>query len=206
MFNNLLKKQTLFLKKIVPAAFTPLMNVNIAGLVIGAVLVGTTTQWKIIGIGVIIIVFSPYLIPFLMVPVGIFSHFMMIYRGSKQENREQLMFVLNISYILFFLTMWCVCIFEFIITSVTPDAQTAGLILANSVAMLSLLMWINRDRENLFIMTLVEAAQIAFLLLFAIKLAEIETSFWISSAIFGGFLSLTAILFAAGEKTSVKNQ
>ena len=205
MCSNFFKRETFSLKKIVPAVMTPLMNANIAGLVIGAVWVGITMQWRVIGVGVIVISFSSYFIPILVIPAGIFSHFLIACREKKQKNMEQFMFVLSISYILLFLTMWCVSILEYITNRVSPDAQAAGLIWANSVAMLSLLRWINRDRENLLIMTLVESAQIAFLLLFAIKFAGIETSFWISSAIFFGFLSLVAVLLAISEKISVKS-
>ena len=205
MCSNFFKREIFSLKKIVPAALTPLMNANIAGLVMGAVWVGITMQWKVIGIGIVVVAFSPYFIPILMIPAGILSHFMIIYREKKQENKEQLMFVLSIFYILLFLTIWCVSILEFITTRVTPDAQMGGLIWTNAVAMLPLLMWINRDLENFFIMTLVESTQIAFLLLFTIKFAGIETSFWISSAIFGGFLSLVTILLAVNEKISAKN-
>ncbi|MFH1158125.1 MAG: hypothetical protein V1721_04480 [Pseudomonadota bacterium] len=194
------------LKEIVPAALTPLVNANMAGLVIGAMWVGTAMQWPVIGIGIVVACFSSYIIPLLMIPVGVFSHFLMVYKGKKQKDREQLMFVLSVSYILLFLTLWCVGIFEFVTTRVSPDAaRAAGLVWADSVAMLPLLMWINRDRGNIFIMTLVETAQIALLLLSAIRFVGIETSFWSSSAVFGGLLSLVAVLLAARERESLKN-
>ena len=190
------------LKKIIHAVMTPLININMAGLVIGAIWVGITLQWPVIGIGVIIACFSSYLIPLLLIPIGIFSHFLMVYKEKKQKNKEQLMFILIISYILLFITMWCINILEFIMARVALDAQEAGMLWANSVAMLPLLMWINQDRENFLLMTLIEAAQIAFLLIFAIKLSGIEISFWTSSAIFGGFLSFVAILLTTNKKHS----
>ncbi len=192
------------LKKIVSAVLTPLMRVNIAGLVIGATWVGMTMQWKVIGIGIITFCFSSYIIPILLIPVGLFSHFMLFCNKAKQKVIEQLMFVLSIAYILLFLTMWCVSILYFAITYVAIDYMVGGLIWANSIAMLSLLWWINKDRKNIFILTLVETAQIVMLLLSAIKLAGIDMQFWTSASVFGGFLSFVAILLAVYEKKFMK--
>jgi len=194
----------LFLKKIVLAALTPLMRANIVGLVIGAMWVGMTMQWKLIGIGLITACLSSYLIPILLMPVGIFSHLMLVFSRMRQKSMEQLMFVLSVAYILLFLTMWCVCILDFVMTYIGMGSVVGGLIWADSIAMLPLLLWINRDRGNIFILIIVEAAQIAILLLSAIKLVGIDTQFWTSVAIFGGFLSLVAVLLAIDEKKSMK--
>ena len=192
-------------KEIILVALTPLIKINMAGLIIGAIWVGMTMQWTVIGIGIIVACFSSNFIPLLMVPVGIFSHFMVVYRGTKQKNKEQLMFVLSVAYILLFLTMWCVSILEFVITRIDVDVMAGGLIWANSIAMLPLLMWIDRDHENILIMTLIETAQIAILLLSAIKFVWVETPFWMVYLVFGGILSIMAVLMAVNDKKSVKN-
>ncbi len=188
------------LKKTVSGLLTPILYLNLAGLAVGAVWLGVMAQWQVVWVGVMALLFAPYIIPILIIPAGILSHFMSLYRAAQRPDKERLMFTLSLAYILLFLTLWCVSIFEYVTHSVVPQAVHAALLWADSAALVPLLLWTNRDRGNIFIMTMVEVAQLAIVVLSAVRLLDGATSFWPSFSIFGGIMALAAITQAVYEK------
>jgi hypothetical protein len=181
------------LKKIISGLLMPLLYANLAGLAAGAVWLGIMAQWQVIWIGIMALLFSPYVIPLLIVPAGVFSHFMAVYQSAGQAAKERRMFVLSLSYILLFLTLWCVSFFEYVTHNVAPQAIGAGLLWASCASMASLLLWASRDRNNIFITTTVETAQLAMVMLAAFRLLAGTTSFWSSAALFGGIMAVAAV-------------
>jgi hypothetical protein len=191
----------LSLKKIVSAIIAPLLYLNLAGLAAGAVWLGVLAQWQVIWLGFLMIFFSPYIIPILMVPAGVCSHFMTLYGVAQRRQHERLMFVLTIGYILSFVTFWYVGVFEYVMQSVVlPQARFAALLWANTAALTPLLMWASRDRNNIFVMTMTEMAQVAALALTLLCLTGVVPAFWTAAAIFGGILALAATLQAVYEE------
>jgi len=188
------------LKDIVAAALMPLLYLNIAGLAAGAVWLGMVSQWHVIWLGVMIIFFSPYIIPLLLMPAGIFSHFMALYQNTGQRRKEQVMFFCSIGYVLLFVTLLCVYIFAYVLFNVRPEAHRAALLWGSSAALTPLLLWSSRDRNNIFIMTTVELAQAAILALCAVRFAGTVLSFWASFAIFGGIMVAGTVAQAIYEK------
>lgn len=177
----------------------PLLYFNLAGMLAGAVWIGLMSQWHVIWLGVMTIFFSPYLIPLLMMPAGILSHFMALYQNAGQHSKERLMFFLSLAYILLFITTVCVGIFEYVVTAVRPEALYAALLWGSTAAMSPFLLWSSRDRGNVFIMTTVEVAQIAILALCLIRLLGFSLSFWPAFVIFGGILGLATAVQAFFE-------
>ena len=100
------------------------------------------------------------------------------------------MFLSSLAYLILFLTLWCAGLFEYITHSVAPFALYAGLLWACTAAVSPLLWWSSRDRDNLFIMTMVEGAQAAIIVLSIVRLAFGESSFWSSFAVLGGIIGL----------------
>ena len=74
----------------------PLLYLNLAGLAAGADWLGMQGQWQVIWIGFIMIFFSPYVIPILVMPAGIFSHFMALYHAKQRAERERAMFFMSL--------------------------------------------------------------------------------------------------------------
>lgn len=189
-------------KKMIPLLLTPLLYVNLAGMVAGAVWLGVLSQWNVIWIGIVSLFFSPYIIPILMMPAGILSHFMALHGKAGRKDRERLMLVFSLAYILLFLTLWCVGIFGYVTENVRPDALPAGLLWANAAALAPLLRWACRDRKNIFIMTLVEAAQAVLLVLSAVMLFYGRGSFWTPYVIFFGIMAFVIAVQAFFEEKS----
>jgi hypothetical protein len=138
------------------------------------------------------IFFSPLIIPVLAIPAGIFSHFMGVYRDARQPDKERTMFILSLSYIILFITLWCISIFDYVTHSVSPQAMGAGVLWADTAALGPLLWWSSRDRNNIFIMTMVETAQVAMIVLAAVRLLSGDSSFWLSFTIFGTIMAAVA--------------
>lgn len=139
------------------------------------------------------LIFSPYIIPVLLIPAGILSHFIGVYQARQQPDKERLMFILSLSYIILFMTLWCTGVFEYVTHSVSPKALLAGLLWASTAALEPLLRWSSGDRNNIFIITMVEAAQLAILALAAVRLMTGASSFWLSFAEFGAIMSAVAV-------------
>lgn len=171
-----------------------------AGLAAGAVWVWLTAQWQVIWLGLAAITFSPYIIPLLMIPAGILSHFMTIYQAAARRGKEQLMFVLSVAHILLMMTLWCVGIFIYVTHSVRPEFTATALLWANVTAMTPLLIWINRDRANIFILFMVETAQAALWVLMLAKIWGDITSFWGSFLIFFGIIAGVAAIQGVYEE------
>jgi len=184
----------------------PLLYANMAGLAAGSAWLGAMAQWQLVGLGVAVIFISPYIIPILLMPAGIFSHFMLLYQKAGRRKFERLMFVLSIFYIALFMTLWCVGIFEYATGDIGPEIPLAPLLWAASAAMLPLLMWSSRDRSNILIMAMVEVAQAATLILCTIRFFGVIPHFWLSSAVFGGFLALLTIMQAVNEEKSMNTR
>lgn len=170
----------------------PLLTLNLAGLALAALWLGVQSQWQVVWLGFVMLIFSPYIIPTLLIPAGIFSHFIGVYNAQQQPDKERMMFILSLSYIILFMTFWCVGVFEYVTHSVQPKALLAGLLWASTAALEPLLWWSSRDRSNIFIMTMVEAAQLAILALAAIRLMTGASSFWLSFAEFGAIMAVVA--------------
>ena len=191
------------LKTIVTGLLTPLFGLNLAGLGAGALWLVSEGQSQVIWIGFIMLVFSSSIIPILLIPAGIFSHFMVLYTAAQRPDKERIMFFLSFAYIILFLTFWCMGIFEYVTHSIMPHAVAPGVLWASTAAMAPLLWWSSRDKNNVFIMTMVEVTQIAMITLAAARLLLGESSFWLSFGIFGAFLACVAGAQTVYEKKSI---
>jgi hypothetical protein len=195
------------LKDIVARLLTPLLYVNLAGLSGAALWLASLSQWQVMGIGVAMIFISPYIIPILVMPAGIFSHYMLAFREIQRPDKERTMLLCSLAYIVLFLTFWCIGIFDYVTASIHPLALHAGLLWASTASVSSLLWWSSRDRSNVLVMTLVEIAQVAMIAVSAIRLLSGGLSFWTAFAIFGGIAaSLTALQVFYEEKYLNKAQ
>jgi hypothetical protein len=188
------------IKNAISSLLTPLLFANLAGLAAGAVWLGAVSQWQVIWIGVVTVLFSPYIIPILLMPAGILSHFMSLYQNAGRRGKERLMFILSLVYILLFMTLWCAGIFEYVTGSVKPGALFAALLFGGSAAMLPLLLWSHRDRNNTFVMTLVEVAQAGILILSGVRIFGLAPPFWLSFIIFGGIMVFMSVVQAVYER------
>jgi hypothetical protein len=178
----------------------PLFGLNLAGLCIGGVWLISEGQMQVIWLAFVMLFFSPFLIPILLIPAGVFSHYMALYGSAGRKDRESLMFFLSLGYIILFLTFWCMGIFEYVTHNVAPHAVSPGVLWACTAAMMPLLWWSRRDAHNFFIMMMVEAAQLVMIALSAERLLNGERPFWHLLGIFGGLLVLVAAMQSIYEK------
>ncbi len=180
---------------------------NLAGLALGAAWLGSQTQWQVIWVGVVMMFFSPYIIPILVIPAGIFSHFMIAFRSAQRPDKEKTMFFLSLAYLTLFLTAWCAGVFEYVTHSVALRAIGAGLLWSCTTAMAPLLWWSSRDRSNTFVMTMVEVAQCAMIILSIVRLLCGDIPFELSFAVLGGIIgSATAAQAVYEDKFINKNK
>lgn len=190
----------LFFKRIISHLLMPLFALNLAGLGIAALWLVSEGQMQVIWLGFVMLFLSPLIIPILLVPAGVFSHYMTHYSAAGRPDKERLMFVLSLAYIILFLTFWCMGIFEYVMESVSSRALAPGLLWSSSAAIAPLLWWSRRDRNNFFIMMLVETAQLAMIALSVVWLLKGAGSFWLASGILGGILLFVAVLQSVYEK------
>ena len=190
----------LSLRRIVARLLMPLLGLNLAGLGAAALWLVSEGQMQVIWLGFTMLFLSPLIIPILLIPAGVFSHYMAHYGAAGRTDREKLMFFLSLAYIIMFLTFWCIGIFEYVTQNVGSRAHEPGVLWASTTALAPLLWWCSRDPNNFFIMLLVEAAQGAVLILAAVLLLKGENSFWLFFSAFGGFLALVATLRSVYEK------
>jgi hypothetical protein len=193
------------IKRTILSLFMPTLYVNLLGLAAGAMWLAALSQWQFVGLGVVLVFFSPHIIPVLLLPAGIFSRFMLLYQNAGRRKKAQAMFILSLAYILLFMTLWCVGIFGYAMGSAGPEGtQGAMLLWASTAAMLPLFLWSSHDRGNIFIVTMVEMAQVAVLILCAVRLSGVILSFWPSFAVFGGLLALVMVTQAVYEEKFMK--
>jgi hypothetical protein len=190
----------LLLKKIVARLLIPLFGLNLAGLGVGVVWLVSQGQAQVIWLGVMMLIFSPFIIPILLIPAGVFSHYMAFYSSVGKKDRERLMFLLSLGYIILFLTFWCTGIFEYVTHNIARQAIAAGLLWASATALAPLLWWSGRDVNNFFIVMMVEVTQVAMIALSVVRLLAGESPFWLSAGVFGGFLVFVAALQSVYEK------
>lgn len=168
-----------------------------AGLALGALGLASTNQWQYVGLGIMAIFLSPYVIPILMLPAGLFSYFMTLYGNAGLKDKEQAMFFLSTAYIVAFMTFWCAGIFYYVTYAAQTQTLLANVFWGAVVSVMPLLWWSSRDRENLFILTLAEIAQLAVIVLVLCRYFELVTSFWpmalVVASIVGGFTGLQAL-------------
>jgi hypothetical protein len=188
------------IKRTVSFLFMPLLYINLAGLAAGTVWLAALSQWQFVGLGVVTVFLSPQIIPVLLMPAGIFSHFMTFFQKAGRPGKAQAMFILSVAYILLFMTFWCVGIFGYAAGSAGPGTQAAVLLWASTAAVLPLFLWSSQDRSNIFIITIVEMAQMGILILCAVRAWGVMLSFWPSFALFGGLLALAAFAQAVYEE------
>lgn len=181
----------------------PLLYLNMAGMALGAAWLASLSQWPLIGLAALLLILSPYVIPLLMIPVGVFSHLMLIYRAAQRPWAERAMFALSMAYLLLFFSFWCTGLFEYVMQRVGQSTSgAAALIWANAAALAPLLLWVSRDRDNIFMVALAELAQLALLALSLWRFFAGPGSFWGSFAVFGGLLALAALIQALYEAKS----
>lgn len=149
-----------------------------AGMAVGAVWLVAIGQWQYIGIGIMAIFFSPYILPILILPAGMFSFFMVTYANAGRKDKERVMFMLSLAYILAFMAVWCAGLFYYATYAAQPQTLPANIFWGVIVSVMPLLWWSSQDRENLFILSLVEIMQVAVLVLAACRYFELVTGFW----------------------------
>lgn len=176
------------LKKITSAILHPLFYANLAAMGFGALWLVTLGQWQVMGFGTIMVFLSPYILPLLMMPAGVFSNFMVRYQNNGNKSRERVMFACSLGYILAFLAAWCAFVFGRVLQGVAPHAEMAGLVWAASLTIGPLLWWVGKDTNNVFMISMVEVAQLAVLALVVLRVVTEETAFDVFFAVVSAFL------------------
>lgn len=165
-----------------------LIYANIAAMAAAALWLGLARQWQVVWIGVVMLLASPYVVPIALIPSGIFAHFMSAFHARGDVGKERLMFLCTVGYLIGFISLWCASVFAYVMNNIAPQAVAVGLLWSATSAVLPLLWWAARDRGNLFIMILVEAAQLAVFVPVIAHLKTGDTSFWPC------FFSIVAVL------------
>lgn len=175
---------------------TPLLVANLLGLVAGAMWLGLGGQWSTMGLGLFTVLFAPALvIPILLVPAGVLSHFIGLYQAQGRKRAERLALLGSLGYIVLFLALWCAGIFSFVTADVSGAALPPAVLWGACCAMAPLFLWSYRDRSNVFVMFMVEVAQACVLAAAALRLAGYPSlPFAFAAAGFFVVLALAAAL------------
>lgn len=125
--------------------------------------------------GLLALTVSFYALPLSLLPAGIFSHFMTVYEGTA---RGRVFLLLSLFWLVFMLAFWSVGVFAYL--SPQPFFAVAA-------ACAPLQLWSLRDRDNIFVGTLVLAAQVGILIICAAGLG-----FWAALIAQTGLLTLVS--------------
>lgn len=192
------------LKSIVTRLHKPLFALNLAMLAVSAAWLSNFSQWQVMWLGVAMLLVSPMIIPLILLPAGIFSHFMTVYHATKNQRLERRMFVLSLGYIILFLALWCAAIFDYVTQSVASAAVEPAVLWAGAAAMAPLFWWSSRDLSNIFVLLLVQSAQVGIIGLALIWLLHGPVSFGLMFPGFAVFLAAIAAAQGLYEKRVVK--
>lgn len=192
-------------RRVFSSLLTPLLYANIAALGLGGLWLGAVAQWQVIWVGFMGLMLSPYLIPIMLMPAGIFSHLMTRYRTAHRPVAERVMFICSLAYVLFFMTLWSSGIFEYVQGATSPSALYPALVWGAAGALTPLLWWASRDRANLFVCEMVEVAQVAVLVLALLRLVGIDMSFGHAFLLVGAIMVFAAGGEALYEKKYMKH-
>lgn len=192
------------LKSIVTGLQKPLFALNLAGMAVSAAWLTSVGQWQVMWLGVAMLLFSPMIIPLLLMPAGIFSHFMSVYRSVNNHKRERLMFVLSLAYIILFLALWCTGIFDYVAQNVAPQAAQPAALWSCAAAIAPLLWWSSRDMNNTFILLLVQVTELGMIGLSAVWLLHGAISFGLMFPALAVFLAAIALVMGLYEKRAAK--
>lgn len=187
-----------------------LLFLNLTGMAAGAGWLAVLSQWSVIGLGVTVLIFSPYILPILMVPAGIFAHLAAAHESQGRISRSKKLYLCSLAYLVGFISLWCSGIFVYILTNVQAGTSPAAtLIWANSTALAPLFLWAVRDRSNVFIATIVIEAQVTMLLLLGVMLSSLAaqlTSFFLGSlAIYAAVMAVCVFGQYFYDSRSAKN-
>jgi hypothetical protein len=199
------------LKAHFPALVMGLLFLNLTGMAAGAGWLAVLSQWPVIGLGVTVLIFSPYILPILMVPAGIFAHLAAAHESQGRTGRSKKLYVCSLLYLVAFVSLWSAGIFVYILTNVQAGTSPAAvLIWANSTAMAPLFLWAVRDRSNAFIAALVIEAQVTMLILLGGALtplaAQLSHPFWDSLAIYAVLMAVFVFGQYFYDSKTAKNQ
>lgn len=185
------------------AALKPLLFINILLMLVAALWLGMLGHFRGIWVGVAGFLFGPFLLfPMLLLPAGIFAHFMGLYQEAGKSDKERQMFIASIAYIILFLTLWAAGIFSFLLEGAAESAQIPNILLAAAAVAGPLWLWASRDRENYFILLLVLAVQGAVVFLSLCAALMEEADFFLSALITAGTCALAAYLQNLIERQS----
>ena len=190
-------------RNIVLSVVEPLTYINLLGMAVGALSLISVSQWQVLRVGTFLVIFSQYIIPILMIPAGIFSHFMVMFQDSKQVKKEKLMFFLSIAYILSFISVWCIFIFWIVVSKISDVNLLISFIWANSAALFPLFLWAKKDKNNIFIISLVELAQVSLLIVSVLNITYKGMTFFDCLFSFLGFMISAVVLQGFFDKKSL---
>lgn len=169
----------------------PLLYANMAGMAAGGVWIGLAAQWHVIWVGVVMVFVAPFILPVLIIPAGVFSHYMVFFHNTGKRVHERVMYACSIGYVVLFASLFSTAVFSAVARSVAPAAQGAGILWGAVSALLPLLLWASRDVSNVFVSTVVVAAQVALFFLVAAWLYAGALPFWMAAAL---SCSVTALI------------
>jgi len=192
------------LKDIAPRLLTPLLYANLGVTLLGFALLTAAGQWALIGTGIVLLIFSPFILPPLAVPAGVMAHLMAKARAEGNAKKENILFLSSSGYMVLLLAFWCAGVVSYFMMHTVVIAAKPGLLWAAGLAMTPLFWWSIRDRENLFIALLVEVAQIVTLALAGLSFFGGDTvSFWPSALLYTAIMGIFARFVILHEEKSL---
>ena len=165
-----------------------LTKANLMGVVIASFWVLSNSGFVSASPVIAVLILYRFLLPVLVFPSTIFSNFMIFFNYKEKFKLEKLMLTLSMSWLNAAISIWVAVIFYFAVNRFSRGYVEAGALWGATVAMSSLLMWVQIDKENPFLVSVIEALQIAVIALAVYRINVEEISFW------GMFLCLFSIM------------
>ncbi len=181
-------------KSLVLSALEPFTYINMLAMAGSAVWLIFTPYYLLISFGALVLVFYQFIMPIALMPAGFFSNFMIFFQKMGKPKLENAFLVASISYLLLFLSFWCVLVLNISLSRIGEGGILPGVIFANAAAFTTLFLWVREDKENFFMIRLVQSAQIIMILLTIVKVLAMEITFWQQIGFFFASLSTVVLL------------
>lgn len=155
-----------------------LTKANLIAVVAASLWVLSNSGIASVGPVIAVMILYQFIIPILVFPSTIFSNFMIFFNYKKRYKLEKLFMALSMSWLNAALSLWVTLIFHFAVGVFSKGYVEAGAMWGSAVSMATLFLWVKRDKNNPFIVTVIEVLQLAVIALSFYKIYNPQTGFW----------------------------
>lgn len=179
------------------------MYLNLGAMVVSGVWL--TTQGYIFAVwpAVLVLLFSPFIFPILILPAAMCAGIMHLF-GQAKPLLSRVMTVLSVGYLVLAFTFYSMLLFRMMAEPIaTPANFIAAMVYGVAAALAPWTILAVKDRDNLFFIGLVIMAEVTSIIVM-VAAVSLHWGFWVSAFAFWGILTGLVSLQALYERVFLK--